>query len=59
MESIFQEIWSIKTIEKNEFKSGDYSSFKITKIYVQKKNHYVIFMASDWKVPYQNMRLQF
>ena len=37
MESIFQETWNIKKIEKNEFKIGDYSSFKISKIYFQKK----------------------
>ena len=37
MESIFQETWNIKKIEKNEFKTGDYSFFKITKIYFQKK----------------------
>ena len=36
METIFQETWNIKKIEKNEFKTGDYSSFKITKIYFQK-----------------------
>ena len=38
MESIFQETWNIKKIEKNEFKTGDYSSFKITKIYFQEKS---------------------
>ena len=38
MESIFQETWNIKKIEKNELKTGDYSSFKITKIYFQKKS---------------------
>ena len=38
MESIFQETWNIKKIEENEFKTGDYSSFKITKIYFQKKS---------------------
>ena len=54
MESIFQETWNIKKIEKNEFKTGDYSSFKITKIYF-KKSHYATFLDSDWKVPYQNM----
>ena len=37
METIFQETWNIKKIEKNEFIAGDYSSFKITKIYFQKK----------------------
>ena len=58
MESICQETWNIKKIEKNEFKTGDYSSFIITKIYFQ-KSHCVTFLASDWKVPYQNMHLQF
>ena len=38
MESIFQETWNIKKMEKNEFKTGDYSSFKINKIYFQKKS---------------------
>ena len=38
MESNFQETWNIKKIEKNQFKTGDYSSFKITKIYFQKKS---------------------
>ena len=38
MESVFQETWNIKKIEKNEFKTRDYSSFKITKIYFQKKS---------------------
>ena len=38
MELIFQETWNTKKIEKNEFKIGDYSSFKITKIYFQKKS---------------------
>ena len=27
--------------------------FKITKIYFQKKSHYVTFLANNWKVPYQ------
>ena len=58
MESIFQETWNIKKIEKNKFETGDYSSFKITKIYFQKKS-LCYLLASDWKVPYQNMRLQF
>ena len=57
MESIFQETWNIKKIEKSEFKTGDYSSFQITKIYFE--NHYVTCLASGWKVPYQNMRLKF
>ena len=38
IESIFQETWNIKKIEKNEFETGDNSSFKITKIYFQKKS---------------------
>ena len=38
MESIFQETWNIKKIEKDEFKTDDYSSFKISKIYFQKKS---------------------
>ena len=38
MESSFQETWHVKKIEKNEFKTGDYSSFKITKNYFQKKS---------------------
>ena len=38
MESIFQETWNIKKIEQNEFKTGDYSSFEITKLYFQKKS---------------------
>ena len=60
MESILQEIWNIKKVEKNEFKTGDYSSFnsKLLK-FIFRKSHYVTFLASDWKVPYQNMRLQF
>ena len=34
----FQETWNIKKIEKNEFQPGDYSPFKTTKIYFQKKS---------------------
>ena len=56
MESIFQETWNIKEIEKNEFQIGSYSSFKITKIYFQKKS---LCFGGNWKVPYQNMRLEF
>ena len=37
MESMFQETWNIKKIEKNELKTGDFSNFRITKIYFQKK----------------------
>ena len=53
--SIFQE----KKTENSDSKIGDYSSFKFTKIYFQKINHYVIFLVRKWKVPYRNTRLQF
>ena len=33
----------MKKIEKNEFKTGDYSAFKITKIYFQKKSFCYFF----------------
>ena len=46
MESIFQETWNIKKIEKNEFKTGDYSAFRITKIYFQKKS--LCYFFSQW-----------
>ena len=59
MELIFQETWNIKKNEKNERKTGDYSSFKITKFIFRKSLLYVTVKASDWKVPYQNMCLQF
>ena len=36
--SIFQETWNSKKSENRDNKTGDYSSFKITKIYFQKKS---------------------
>ena len=36
--SIFQETWNGKKSENSDNKTGDYSSFKITEIYFQKKS---------------------
>ena len=56
---IFQETQNSKISENSGNKTGDYSPFKITKIYFQKKASCNFFGKKKWKVPYQNTRLQF
>ena len=59
MMSIFQGIQNCKKkSEKNDNKTGDYSSFKITKKYFR-ESHYVTYLVEKWKVPYRITRLQF
>ena len=46
MESIFQETWNIKKIEMNGFKTGDYSSFKISKNLFSEK--VIMLLFGQW-----------
>ena len=54
----FRRLEILRKLKRTNLKQVIIHLSKLLK-FIFEKSHYVTFFASDWKVPYQNMRLQF